>query len=299
MTFDVLLPYYGDVSYMQAAVRSVMAQSHQDWRLTVVDDGQEPGVPEWFAELGDHRVRYERNPVNLGVTRNYRKCIERAEFEYMVMMGTDDIMLPNYLATVHAALEEFPGAAIVQPGVEIIDGRGEVVRTLVDAVKQRLYAPKVTGRRLMGGEELAASLLRGSWFYFPSICWRTDAVRKVDFRDGLEVIQDLALLIDLVQRGEQMIVDETVCFRYRRHTVSVSAAGAVSGTRFVEARRYFADAATEMRDRGWPRAARQARHYLFSRLHAATLLPGAIRTGNRTAVRALARHTFGPNSRSN
>ena len=55
MIVDIMLPYYGDVALMQAAVRSVIAQSDPDWRLTVVDDGKEPGVPEWFAALGTTR----------------------------------------------------------------------------------------------------------------------------------------------------------------------------------------------------------------------------------------------------
>lgn len=51
--FEILLPYYGDVALMQDAVRSVLAQDGDDWRLTVVDDGTEPGVPEWFEQLAD------------------------------------------------------------------------------------------------------------------------------------------------------------------------------------------------------------------------------------------------------
>jgi glycosyltransferase involved in cell wall biosynthesis len=94
-TFDIMLPYYGDVSLMQAAVRSVQGQTNRDWRLTVVDDGKEPGVPEWFAALGDDRVRYLRNERNLGVTGNYQKCLSLTEYPYLVMMGTDDIMLPS------------------------------------------------------------------------------------------------------------------------------------------------------------------------------------------------------------
>ncbi|MGC9666979.1 glycosyltransferase family 2 protein [Planosporangium sp. 12N6] len=299
MTFDIMLPYYGDVALMQAAVRSVMAQSDPDWRLTVVDDGREPGVPGWFAQLGDDRVRYQRNAENLGVTGNYRKCVGLAEHEYMVMMGTDDIMLPNYLAALRSVLKEYPGVGMIQPGVEVINGAGEVTNTLADEVKRRLYAPKVRTRRLMGGEELATSLLRGCWFYFPSICWRTDAIRKVNFRDGLTVIQDLALVIDLIQEGEQMAVDSTVCFRYRRHTVSVSAAGALAGTRFTEARDYFLEAAEAMERQGWPRAARAARWHVSSRLHAATLLPAAVRAGNKEGIRRLSQHAFGPSSRSN
>ncbi|WBB69023.1 glycosyltransferase [Micromonospora sp. WMMD812] len=298
MTFDIMLPYYGSVALMQAAVRSVMAQTDPDWRLTVVDDGTEPGVPEWFAGITDERVRYQRNERNLGVTGNYRKCVGLAEHEYLVMMGTDDIMHPNYLATVRSVIDEYPGVCMIQPGVEVIDADGVVVNTMVDEAKRRLYAPKVDGRRLMGGEELAASLLRGCWFYFPSICWRTDALKAVDFRDEYQVIQDLALVIDLIRRGEQMAVDTTVCFQYRRHAVSKSAADAVNGSRFTEARAYFLEAAELMEAQEWPRAARAARRYTSSRLHAITLLPTALRSGRMAGVASLSRHAFGPASDS-
>src|SRR5262249_3803055 len=146
--------YYGDVALMQAAVRSVQAQGGSDWRLTVVDDGQEPGVPEWFAQLGDDRVRYQRNERNLGVTGNYLKCLSLTEFGYMIMMGTDDLMLPNYLDTMRGVLNEHPGVAMIQPGVQVIDGSGRPTRTLADEAKRRLYAPRITRRLVMGGEPL-------------------------------------------------------------------------------------------------------------------------------------------------
>jgi glycosyltransferase involved in cell wall biosynthesis len=297
-SFDIMLPYYGDVALMQAAVRSVQAQTDVDWRLTVVDDSKAEGVPEWFATLGDDRVRYQRNPQNLGVTRNYQQCVAMVERDYMVMMGTDDIMLPNYLATVRSIIAEYPGVGMVQPGVEVIDGAGQVTKTLADEIKRRIYAPKFTGRRLMGGEELATSLLRGNWTYFPSICWRSDAIKAVNFRDGLDVIQDLALMVDLLERGEQMGIDTTLCFQYRRHTVSVSAVGALAGTRFTEARNYFIDVADRMDARGWPRAARASRRYLSSRLHAITMLPTALKAGHSAGLRNLSRHAFGPSRRS-
>jgi glycosyltransferase involved in cell wall biosynthesis len=297
-TFDIMIPYYGDVALMQTAVRSVQDQTDPDWRLTVVDDGTEPGVPEWFAGLGDDRVRYQRNERNLGVTGNYRKCVSLAEAEYLVLLGTDDVLLPNYLATVRATVAAFPGVAMVQPGVQVINGAGKVVRTLADEVKRRLYAPKVTERTLLGGEELATSLLRGDWLYFPSIAWRTTALKSVDFREGLEIIQDLALVIDLVQQGERLALEPTLCFQYRRHTVSASATTARAGDRFTEARNYFLDAADQMTAHGWPRAARAARRYTSSRLHAVTLLPSAIRAGQRSSIRNLCRHAFGPSRRT-
>jgi GT2 family glycosyltransferase len=294
-TVDVMLPYYGPVDLMQAAVRSVLAQQDQDWRLTVVDDNYpEPGIPEWFASLGDERVRYLRNEQNLGANRNFQRCLDLVDHTVMVIIGGDDLMLPHYLTSVRAAFVEFPGATIVQPGVQVIDEHGAPARGLVDAAKRLLYAPRVSVRTELGGEELAASLLRGNWLYFPSIAWRSAAVREVGFRDGLEVVQDLALVLDLVKRGARLVIDPEVGFSYRRHRASCSSWRALDGSRFIEERGFFLDEAARMESRGWHQAARSARRHTSSRLNALTLLPVALGKRHRSGIRVLARHAFGP-----
>lgn len=293
MGVDVLLPYYGPVDLMQQAVRSVLDQTYPDWILTVVDDGfPDPGIPEWFAGLGDDRVHYHRNEKNLGANGNYRKALTFVTQEYVVMMGADDVMLPNYLATVVGALDAHPEAAFAQPGVEVIDENGVPSVGLVDRAKA-FYAPKVDGRRVMSGEEIAASLLRGDWLYFPSVCWRAGAITSTGFREGLDVVQDLALALDIIRGGGSLVVDATVCFRYRRHRSSDSSWRALEGSRFTEERLFFEQMAREMSAHGWPRAARIARLHVSSRLNAAALLPRAALRKRWSGVRALARHAFG------
>jgi glycosyltransferase involved in cell wall biosynthesis len=296
-TVDVLMPYYGDVSMMQDAVRSVIAQSDPNWRLTVVDDGNADGVPEWFAGLADDRVRYLRNERNLGVTGNFNRCLDLVEHELVMLMGCDDLMLPNYVATVLAVHRDVPTADIIQPGVQVVDGDGNPIRTLTDEVKRKIYAPKVRGRLVLSGERLAVSLLRGDWLYFPALCWRASAIGTVRFRDDLRVIQDLALLVDLIQQGCGLVVDDTVCFRYRRHLTSESSSTAINGSRFTEAETFFLDVAAQMRAHGWPKAARVAQLHLSSRLFALTKLPQALRSPDRTAAGALARHALAPSRR--
>ncbi|MFG3345353.1 glycosyltransferase family 2 protein [Streptomyces sp. NPDC048018] len=287
-TLDIMLPHYGDTALMQAAVRSVLDQTDKDWRLTVVDDGREPDVPEWFASLGDDRVRYQRNEQNLGITRNFRKCVDLVESTHFTMLGSDDLLLPTYVETMRAAVAAVPDAAIYQPGVEVIDELGNTSTSLGDEVKKRLYAPKNTGRRLvLSGEPLAANLLGGNWLYFPSIVWRADAVKEISFREDLSVIQDLALIIELIRRGEKLVVEPATAFRYRRHSGSLSSSEAVSGARFGEAVRFFNEVADELDGHGWPKAARAARRHLSMRLHALTMVPGALRHRQSAAVRSL------------
>ncbi len=295
-TVDVMLPHYGRLDLVQETVRSVIAQDDPLWRLTVVDDSgdlADEALAQWCAELGDERVRYRRNPRNLGINRNFQQCVDLVEHDLAVIIGNDDVMLPGYVGTVRRALQAHPEVAFVQPGVEVVDADGEPARTLVDLSKRWVYAPRVSEPTVLAGQDLAVSLLRGNWLYFPSICWRSEPLRRTGFREGLSVVQDLALVLDLVLDGGSLLVEPTTCFRYRRHGASVSSAHAADGRRFAEERAFFLETADRMTARGWPRAGRAARRHLSSRLNALIRLPAAARSGGAGGVRTLARHAFG------
>jgi glycosyltransferase involved in cell wall biosynthesis len=297
-TVEVMLPHYGRPALVHETIRSVVAQDDPAWRLTIVDDGTDDEVRAWCAGLGDDRVRYLRNESNLGINRNFQKCVSLVREELVVIIGSDDLMLPNYVRTVRAVHRTHPSAAVIQPGVEVIGATGAASTTLVDLSKRWIYAPRRRSTTVLRGEELAASLLRGNWLYFPSLCWRSEPLRRTGFREGLDVVQDLALVLDLVLDGQSLVVEPTTCFRYRRHRGSVSAVQAADARRFAEERHFFLDAAQRMRDRGWRRAASIARRHLSSRLNALTLLPGAIRRGRSDHVRALLGHALGPSGSS-
>lgn len=291
---DLMLPYWGEPEYLRATVRSVLEQTDPAWRLTVVDDAYpDPWAGEWLASLGDDRVRYLRNAENRGISAVFRQCVELAEHDLVAVPGSDDVLLPDYVAVVRAAHERFPHADIIQPGVRVIDEHGAVVRPLADQVKQRLVRPRGTGTRVLAGEPLATSLLHGDWLYWPSLAFRREAVQATPFRPGLPIILDLALVLDMVLDGSQLVVEPAECFAYRRHDASASSVKLLDGSRFAGEREYFALAARLMRQRGWRRATRAARLHVTSRLYAATLLPTALRLRDGRALRTLVRHALG------
>ena len=150
-SLDILLPFYGDVGYLRLAVESVLAQTDPDWRLVVVDDGYpDPSVAAWFAALGHPQVHYSRNAANLGANGNYRHALTLAEADWVVVMGADDLMLPTYVATVRALVAGHPSAAVVQPGVGVVDSDGRPILPVADRVKAALR-PGVPGVRRARG----------------------------------------------------------------------------------------------------------------------------------------------------
>ncbi len=298
MTIDVMLPYYGDVAMMKAAVGSVLNQSDKDFVLTIVDDGYpDADLPEYFRRLvdSDNRVRYFRNDVNLGANGNYKKCLSLVEHDVVVVMGADDVMLPNYIATVRRAFEN-PEIMIFQPGVEVIDENGAVYEPLGDKVKAGLRRLAVGGssEAIIAGEPIAQSLITGDWLYFPSVAWRAQAILKHDFREQYDVVQDVALAMDIIMDGGKMLVSDTICFQYRRHRDSDSSVRALDGRRFAEERAFFDECARDFAKLGWNRAARAARLHLTSRLNAVSLTPKVVSKGMWPGLGKLVRHAFRP-----
>ncbi len=287
---EILLPFYGDAGYLRAAVDSVLAQSDPAWRLHVVDDAYpDPDAAAWIAAIDDPRVSFQRNATNRGVAANFAHCLERATAEHVAFLGGDDLLGPTYVASVRAAFARHPEVALVQPGVRVIDSDGRDVRPLTDRVK-RVLAPTVHRERVLTGEALARSLLHGDWMYFPSISWRRDVIATRPFRQDMQTVMDLALLLDLVLAGESFLVLEDPVFEYRRHAASASSVTAREADRFDEEERLFAEVAQACRDRGWRSAARAARWHLTSRLHATLRVPAALAQRDRHVAHSLVRH---------
>lgn len=294
MTLEIFVPFWGDPALLFLTVESVRAQNDGDWTLTVIDDCYPSDVvAPWFEAVGDERIAYVRNEANLGITENYREAIRRAREPYITILGCDDLMHPNYVETVNRAIALQPDADVIQPGVDIIDEEGRAIRPLVDRVKQRLLAPRRTqGLVSLRGEQMATSLIRGDWLYWPSLTFRTDTLKRIDFREGLPIIQDLALLMDIAFAGGTLVYDRTPAFSYRRHGGSASQKTLLDGRRFRDERTYYRQARGLARSLGWRRTEWTARVRLMSRLHAVAELPGVIRRGNRAGIGSTLAHIF-------
>ncbi|MGL4255549.1 MAG: glycosyltransferase family 2 protein [Microbacterium sp.] len=294
MTLDIVIPFWGEPSLLYDTVRSVQEQDDPDWRLVVIDDCYpDAAVPAFFAELDDPRIMYVRNEVNLGITENYREAIRRTDGEFVTILGCDDLLLPHYVSVVRRTIAAVPGADVIQPGVRVIDGEGRIVRPLVDRVKQGVLAPRGgAGIAVLTGERMATSLIRGDWLYWPSLTFRTETMRRIDFRDGLPIIQDLALLMDIAFDGGTLAYNPTIAFSYRRHAGSASQKTLLDGRRFRDERSYYALARRLAEQRRWRRTALTARVRLMSRLHAVAELPGVLRHGTATGLQSTLAHLF-------
>jgi glycosyltransferase involved in cell wall biosynthesis len=114
--WSVMIPLYNRTQFLETTLRSVLAQDPgaDDMQIEVVDDASTTGdfEPEVRRIAGD-RVRFFRQPRNLGLTGNWNSCVERSVGRWVHILHTDDFVMPGFYERFKSAIHsrEDVGAA--------------------------------------------------------------------------------------------------------------------------------------------------------------------------------------------
>jgi glycosyltransferase involved in cell wall biosynthesis len=262
----IAIPFHRGVDWLEAAVRSVLAQTRRDWQLFVVDDGgAEQGVHERLRALSDSRIAYRRNPGRLGMVPTWNRCLELADTELVTLLHADDLLLPGYAELMLGLAAKAPEAAAMCCEARIIDAAGRPAFSLADAVKP-WFRPRGDPLVLRGEAGLRA-LMAANFIMCPTLCFRKPVLRFRRFSPEWQQVQDLDLTSRLLLDGDAIVCSGQVAYAYRRHAEGATALQSDSGLRFDEEIRLFESVAERAAERGWSQAAAVARRKRIVRLH--------------------------------
>lgn len=128
------LPVYNGAAYVSEAIESVLSQTMRDLELVICDNcssDETQAICERYA-ASDPRVRYHRNPRNLGAGPNYDLCFHLARGTYFKWAAHDDKLATNYLELAVAALDARPDAVLCTVGICEIDADGGTLRVFAN-----------------------------------------------------------------------------------------------------------------------------------------------------------------------
>ncbi len=109
MRIGIVMPAFDVAPYIADAIRSVLAQTHQSWILTIVDDGSADATAAIAAGFTDPRIHLIRQP-NAGVSAARNRGIVATDADAVVFLDADDWLAPDALCVLSAALLATPGA---------------------------------------------------------------------------------------------------------------------------------------------------------------------------------------------
>jgi len=152
---------YNNAAYLAQTIESVLSQEGVSLELLVFDDrSTDDSVEVLKGYVGDPRFSFQINPVNLGMAGNYNRCVQSGSGRYLVVLGSDDVLYPGHLASLVAAMDACPSAALGYAQCNWIDENGTFIR----------YAdhPGHRQQSYSGGRDEVADLLTFDSYITPS-----------------------------------------------------------------------------------------------------------------------------------
>jgi len=112
------IPFLNAAEYLQSAILSVFAQTYENWRLLLVNDGSTDRSLEVARSFEiDSRVTVISEGGNLGLASRLNQITHLADTPYIARMDADDLMSSTRLQKQLSLLQRNPGVDLTATGL--------------------------------------------------------------------------------------------------------------------------------------------------------------------------------------
>jgi glycosyltransferase involved in cell wall biosynthesis len=211
---SLAMPVYNGANYLPVAIASCLDQDFTDLELIITDNASTDATEEICRDFAskDPRIRYVRNPNNLGAAPNYNLGFEMAWGRYFKWCAHDDFISRDYLSATVAALEATPTATLAFTRTQCVDEAGAPI--------DLVGAESAAVGNFKPAERFAQALTQMGACYAIFGLFRTDALRKSTLHRPYYG-SDRALLAELALLGAFVRTEEGVFFNREHQTRSV------------------------------------------------------------------------------
>jgi glycosyltransferase involved in cell wall biosynthesis len=125
------LPVYNGESYLAQSLDALLGQSYGDFELIISDNASTEGTADICRRYGkkDSRIRYFRQPCNIGLTPNHNFVFQRSRGELFMWAAADDLYARNLLESCVAVLDEYPYVVLAHTWTATIDSTGNITHS--------------------------------------------------------------------------------------------------------------------------------------------------------------------------
>lgn len=129
---SVGLPVYDGERYLAEAIDALLGQSYRDFELIISDNASTDTTADICRRYADRdpRVRYFRQPRNIGQVPNHDFVFQRARGELFKWASHDDLYARDLLLRCVEALDEHPEVVLSHVPSAIIDGVGNITQPI-------------------------------------------------------------------------------------------------------------------------------------------------------------------------
>jgi hypothetical protein len=202
------LPCFNEAPFIEQTVKSVLAQTEDDFELIICDNASNDGTLEIIKDVigGDSRVTIHPSETNMGGPGNFVRALELGTCPYFMWMGAHDVVAKDYVKKLRLVLDADPKCSLAYADSIFISKDGK----------------DIPGEQVETGLELSHESVVSR---FKAIVWqlhRCDLFHGMMRREWVDKghltssrTPDMVLLADLALRGKFRRVPELMFYRRR------------------------------------------------------------------------------------
>lgn len=181
--FSVMIPVFNAAAFLRETLESVLRQDPGPdvMDIEVVDNCSTDDPEAIVRALAGDRVKFHRQPRNIGAIENFNTCIRRARGHWVHILHADDTLLPGFYAAAQRAIAAHPNIGGVACRHLFIDENG----TWLSLAEPQGHAPGILG------DDFVERQLTGQRLHFVSLIVRRSVYEELGgFRSKFQHCSD-------------------------------------------------------------------------------------------------------------
>ncbi|MFI0429071.1 glycosyltransferase family 2 protein [Mariniflexile sp. HMF6888] len=221
MGITIGLPFYNAENYLELAIKSVFAQTYQDWELILMDDGSTDRSLEIAKSINDPRVSVYSDGKNKKLAARLNEIVRLAKYDYLARMDADDLMSTKRIETQMNILKNNPEIDLVSTGT-------------ISITNDLTYL----GGRYVQLNEISFNdlLYKRATPLHASIVSRTDWFKRNKYDESLKIAQDYDLWLRSCKKNDfniKFITDLLYYYREENNATSKKVLAAYKNERVM------------------------------------------------------------------
>lgn len=216
---SVVIKAFNHEAYVGQAIESILNQTFQDFEIVITDDGSTDNTAQVIRSFKDPRIHFEILKSNQGISLAMNATLNRARGEFVAILNSDDVALPDRLERQVKYLSLHPAVASLFSIPITVDDEG-------------VQTPSFTNFRvaLELSNHSSATWLRHFFFHGNCLCAPTAMIRCSALIDcggydpRLGNLNDFDYWIRMLLKGYKMhvLAEPVTLFRIRSNFQNAS-----------------------------------------------------------------------------